>query len=210
MRILVTAGLALALVSCGQSESEIGEDALASTSDVASVEQEPGATASAPASEAAEAPSETPSSSAPTVAEKAEVAEKAASAAGKSAPAEPEAKMMQASATTSSGKSYYEENVAPIFASACATCHLTGTEAGNISLVPRKAVANLVNVASTEAPNLKRVVPGKPDASYLIMKLEGTHLQNGGSGLQMPFGVGPLSKDQIAKVRTWIAQGAKP
>jgi hypothetical protein len=55
-----------------------------------------------------------------------------------------------------------------------------------------------------------RVVAGNPDASYLVMKLEGTHLANGGSGGQMPFGAPPLPPEQIAKVRQWIAEGAKP
>ncbi|MCB2059828.1 MAG: hypothetical protein R3E09_09745 [Novosphingobium sp.] len=106
--------------------------------------------------------------------------------------------------------SLYESGIAPLFANACATCHLTGTEAGNLSLVPARAIENLVGVKSTEVPGLVRVQPGEPDQSYLIMKLEGTHVQNGGTGAQMPFGAPPLPPEVIARVRLWIEKGATP
>lgn len=107
-------------------------------------------------------------------------------------------------------QSLFETEIAPILASSCATCHLTGQEAGNMSLVPAQALANLVDVPSKEAPGLVRVVPGNPDKSYLVMKLEGTQIAHGGTGAQMPFGAPPLSADKIAKIRQWIAEGAKP
>lgn len=107
-------------------------------------------------------------------------------------------------------KSLFQAEIAPLLASNCATCHLTGQEAGNMALVPGKAIESLVGVKSVEAPNLVRVVPGDPDASYLVMKLDGTHLAKGGTGAQMPFGAPPLPKETIAKVRQWIAEGAKP
>jgi hypothetical protein len=105
--------------------------------------------------------------------------------------------------------SFFRSDIAPLLASRCATCHLTGQEAGNMSLIPDKAIATLVGVKSVEAPSLTRVVPGKPDDSYLVMKLAGTHIEHGGTGAQMPFGALPLSKEEIAKVRQWISEGAK-
>jgi hypothetical protein len=105
--------------------------------------------------------------------------------------------------------SLFKSDIVPLLATRCATCHLTGAEAGNMSLVPDKALATLVGVKSVEAPSLVRVVPGKPDDSYLIMKLEDTHIEKGGSGAQMPFGAPPLSPDNIAKLRQWISEGAK-
>jgi len=105
-------------------------------------------------------------------------------------------------------KSFYQAEIAPLLASNCATCHLTGQEAGNMALIPAKAIESLVGVKSVEAPNLVRVVPGDPDASYLIMKLEGTHIDHGGSGARMPFGGFPLDDGDMAKIRAWIAQGA--
>ena len=67
----------------------------------------------------------------------------------------------------------------------------------------------VVNVPAAEAPKLVRVVPGKPDDSYLVMKLEGTHIEQGGNGAQMPFGAPPLPREDIARIRQWIAEGAK-
>ncbi|OYX64347.1 MAG: hypothetical protein B7Y89_01655 [Novosphingobium sp. 32-60-15] len=104
----------------------------------------------------------------------------------------------------------YQADIVPLLESQCATCHLTGEEAGGMSLVGDVARDFLVGKPSQEAPAIMRVVAGNPDASYLVMKLEGTHLANGGSGGQMPFGAPPLPPEQITKVRQWIAEGAKP
>jgi hypothetical protein len=103
----------------------------------------------------------------------------------------------------------FSQQVVPVLRTRCATCHLTGTEAGKISLVPAKARANLVNVKSSDAPKLTRVVPGKPGQSYLMKKLEGTHIAAGGKGARMPFGTPPLPPAQVDLIRRWIAEGAK-
>jgi hypothetical protein len=105
--------------------------------------------------------------------------------------------------------SLFESDIAPLFRTKCATCHLTGEEAGKMELTPQGAIASIVSVKSIEAPKLMRVMPGKPDESYLVMKLESSHIEHGGNGAQMPFGAPPLSKEEIAKIRKWIAQGAK-
>ena len=115
-----------------------------------------------------------------------------------------------ASDTPAAALSPFQSDIAPLLAASCATCHLTGEEAGNMSLVPARAIATLVGVKAKGAPALMRVVPGDPDQSYLVMKLEGTQIAHGGSGAQMPFGAPPLSPDKIAMIRKWIKQGAKP
>jgi hypothetical protein len=101
----------------------------------------------------------------------------------------------------------FSSDLVPILRTRCAVCHLTGEEAGNMSLVPDAAYESLVGVKSPTT-GLVRVVPGKPDDSYLIMKLEGTHLAKGGSGVRMPFGAEPLSADLLKLFRDWIAAGA--
>lgn len=111
---------------------------------------------------------------------------------------------------TAATPSAFETDVAPIIATSCATCHLTGQEAGNMALVPAKIRESLIDVPAVGAPGLKRVVPGDPDKSYLVMKLEGTQIEHGGTGAQMPFGTPPLSAEKIAKIRQWIANGANP
>jgi len=107
-------------------------------------------------------------------------------------------------------ESYFQAEIAPLLTEKCAVCHMTGEEAGAMSLIPDNAIASLVGVGSAEAPTQIRVVAGDPDKSYLVMKLEGTHMAHGGAGAQMPFGSPPLPAAEIAKIRMWIADGAKP
>jgi hypothetical protein len=59
-------------------------------------------------------------------------------------------------------------------------------------------------VPSTEVPAILRVVPGNPDDSYLVQKIEGT----ASVGAQMPLGGPELSDDEIAAIRQWITDGA--
>ena len=122
----------------------------------------------------------------------------------------PDRTELGASGAPAAAQSLFQSDIAPLLAASCATCHLTGDEAGNISLVPDRAIATLVGVKARGAPALMRVVPGDPDQSYLVMKLEGTQIAHGGNGAQMPFGAPPLSPDRIAMIREWIKQGAKP
>ena len=46
------------------------------------------------------------------------------------------------------------------------------------------------------------VVPGDPDNSLLIKRIEGT------VGPQMPLSLPPLSAPEIETIRQWIAEGA--
>ena len=62
----------------------------------------------------------------------------------------------------------------------------------------------LVGVASVGAPSIDRVVPGDPDSSFLIHKLEGTQ----SAGDRMPLGGPYLDADTIAIIRQWITDGA--
>lgn len=88
----------------------------------------------------------------------------------------------------------------------CRTCHNDPNAAFNGSLsLQTNAYGNLVNVAAAGKAGAVRVVPGNPDASYLVQKLEGTA---GIAGGRMPLGGPFLSASQIAVVREWIAAGA--
>lgn len=103
----------------------------------------------------------------------------------------------------------FSKDLVPILKTRCATCHLTGAEVGKLALHPGAAYQSLVNVPSTGAAGLTRVLPGKPEASYLVMKLEGTHIAKGGKGARMPFGAPSLSAEQIGMFKAWIKAGAK-
>jgi hypothetical protein len=102
----------------------------------------------------------------------------------------------------------FAKDIVPTLKTQCAICHLSGEEAGNLALHPKGAYASLVGKTSTES-SFQIVHPGKPEESYLIMKLEGIHLDKGGSGEQMPFAAPPLAPELIAKIKLWIAQGAQ-
>jgi hypothetical protein len=101
----------------------------------------------------------------------------------------------------------FSRDIAPVLKVRCATCHLTGEEAGGMALHPKAARASLLArvAAGTE---FRVVVPGKPEESYLLNKLEGTHRERGGQGERMPFGAAPLDAADIERIRQWIAAGA--
>jgi len=102
----------------------------------------------------------------------------------------------------------FSKDVVPVLKTRCVMCHLTGKEPGNMKLAPKVAYATLVGVKAMET-GLARVEPGKPDQSYLVRKLEGTHVAAGGTGDRMPVGGAPLPPEQMAAIRAWIEQGAQ-
>src|SRR5581483_1236926 len=96
-----------------------------------------------------------------------------------------------------------------IFTPKCASCHTGNGTAlpGSMNLSTAAATfASLVNVTSEKNPPMKRVLPGDPDNSFVVHKLEGTDL-NGSA--RMPFGGPFLDQPTIDTVRAWISQGAQ-
>src|SRR5436309_15959918 len=90
----------------------------------------------------------------------------------------------------------------------CVQCHTsTGRNpSGGLDLNPSAAYDQLVNVAVRGKPGAIRVIPGDPDNSYLIQKLEGSPLI---VGRRMPQNGPPyLTDGQIRIIRRWIAIGA--
>jgi hypothetical protein len=73
-----------------------------------------------------------------------------------------------------------------------------------LRLDPGFSAGNLINVASPRDSNLIRVIPGNPDGSFIIQKLEGTQTL----GDRMPQ-FGPyLPQSTIDVIRQWIQDGA--
>lgn len=101
----------------------------------------------------------------------------------------------------------FVREIQPILDSQCIFCHQSGATQAGLNLEPGAAYKNLVNVPSTES-HLLRVAPGDAENSYLLHKLQGTQLQVGGQGDQMPLGGAPLATEQLEKVRQWIQGGA--
>lgn len=118
----------------------------------------------------------------------------------------------ESSDASSSGMSavVYEDDVQPIWNANC-SCHLMGSSgtmtAPFLTLNPDMSIGQLVGIASEQSA-LARVEASDPEASYLWLKLEGTHAAMG-SGDQMPP-TAPLSEEDMDVVRSWIASGANP
>jgi hypothetical protein len=91
-----------------------------------------------------------------------------------------------------------------IFTPICTACHLGANAPQGLRLDAANSFALLVNVPSNEVPDILRVNPGNPDASYIVQKLQGTNAV----GARMPRGGPYLSQAQIDLVRAWIAAGA--
>jgi len=91
---------------------------------------------------------------------------------------------------------------------ACTNCHsnVGRNPSGGLNLLSGLSYASLVRVASTGKPGAVRVIPGDPDNSYIIHKLEG---RSDIVGVRMPRGNGPyLTDGQILVIKRWIANGA--
>lgn len=99
-------------------------------------------------------------------------------------------------------------DVQAIFSQSCALsgCHLGASAPFGLDLSEGEAHANTVGVRSGEVPDLFRIEPGAPDASYLVKKVQG---DDDIVGQRMPLGGAPLSNAEITLLRDWIADGAQ-
>ena len=89
---------------------------------------------------------------------------------------------------------------------ACVQCHTEGRPlTGNLLLTEGRSYQQLVGRASTGKRGETLVIPGDPDNSYLVKKLEGRDIV----GERMPRSNGPfLTEGQIRVIRRWITEGA--
>ena len=89
---------------------------------------------------------------------------------------------------------------------ACTNCHnAIGSRFNGLDLTAAVSYNNLVNVASRGKPGAVRVIPGDPENSYLIHKLEGRSTI---AGVRMPLNGPYLQAGQILVIRRWIETGA--
>jgi hypothetical protein len=94
-----------------------------------------------------------------------------------------------------------------VFTPICVRCHSGASAPEGLQLDEAHSYALLVGVPSVESPSLDRVNAGNPDASYLVMKIEGAA---GIVGARMPFGGPYLPQSTIDVIRQWISDGAQP
>ena len=88
----------------------------------------------------------------------------------------------------------FRDKVAPILELRCLHCHGDATHKGNLSLGTAAA-------AFKGGDSGPAVVPGKPDESVLLDMI-------GGDSPEMPQKEKPLSKQEVASIRSWIVHGA--
>lgn len=91
-----------------------------------------------------------------------------------------------------------------IFNPSCVEHHGDHATEDDLDLTDGRSYSQLVNHPAFQV-SLDRVEPNDPEASYLILKLEG---RPGIVGDQMPPSA-PLSSAQINVIRQWISAGAQ-
>ena len=102
-----------------------------------------------------------------------------------------------------------------LFEGSCAlgSCHAPPTVAAKLNLKD-DGLCHLLRNKSCLFGDKMLVVPGKPEASFLLDKLRGTNLTGapdercGTTNQRMPLGLPRLSAGQIAQVENWIRDGA--
>jgi len=88
-----------------------------------------------------------------------------------------------------------------IFTPDCAICHYSQWAPHKLQLTPDSTGTNLINRPSYKIPSLNLVVPGNPDSSYLIWKIEN---RPGIEGAPMPNFSFAISDKDLALIINWI------
>jgi len=101
----------------------------------------------------------------------------------------------------------FADDLLPILDNSCAgsKCHTEDGHEAPLDLEPQAAYTHLVNVAAEGCDQATLVVPGDPNASYLLDKLLGGAVCD---GAQMPLAEKPLSDAATARFVRWICDGA--
>ena len=96
-----------------------------------------------------------------------------------------------------------------VFSPRCAIpeCHGGGNVQFGLRLDPGFSAGNLINVPSPRDANLIRVIPGNPNGSFIIQKLQGADWLLGN---RMPDNGPYLTTATINVIRQWIQDGALP
>jgi parallel beta-helix repeat protein len=131
-------------------------------------------------------------------------------------PSQPDCPLVTTTSTTSTSSTTsstviftFTQIQGNIFAVQCSPCHTSSSSGGLTGLHDyNMAYNNTVNVPSTELPAMDRIEPSNSAQSYLMHKLDGTHLTVGGTGSRMPLGGPYLSQGDLDGIRAWINSGA--
>lgn len=99
-------------------------------------------------------------------------------------------------------------HVQPLFSSHCTACHAGAGAPDGLELTAGDAHGHTVGVSAAQLPSMDLISPGDPDDSYLVHKIQGTHLTVGGAANRMPLGAAALRPQSIDLIRRWAAEGA--
>jgi cytochrome c553 len=91
----------------------------------------------------------------------------------------------------------FEKEVLPILTQRCGSCHGRSEPEAGLSFTDLAAATKELESGT------RAIVPGKPDESELIRRVSSTDPDE-----RMPSKGAPLSAEQIASLRQWIAEGA--
>ncbi len=93
---------------------------------------------------------------------------------------------------------------ANVFTSNCALsgCHTGASAPLGLQLDEANSFVNIFDQPSSEDPGSILIIPGDPDNSYLVRKIEGT------AGSRMPKDLPALSPQKIQAIREWVTNGA--
>src|SRR5690606_34872146 len=108
----------------------------------------------------------------------------------------------------------HADHIASIWATTCLgiSCHSAGRFLPDLETDAYDAFMNTAPAGGS----LPFITPGDPNASYVMHKLNGTHLTpepygcGCGTGVRMPMGMEPLPLDVRQMIAEWIRQGALP
>jgi hypothetical protein len=105
----------------------------------------------------------------------------------------------------------FAAQVAPIFAAKCVACHHPDNAVEVDLTQPFDPEVGIINRPNSWTQSSKKilVVPGDPEASALIWKVEQTELATKIDGDPMPWNIPRLTDKELEDLGQWILQGAK-
>lgn len=104
----------------------------------------------------------------------------------------------------------FAKDVRPFFVAKCIACHFAGAPTHLDLVDPFNETEGVIDrETSWRGPLRKQVVPGSPDESFLLAKIDGRALDVATEGTPMPLNYAMPTTEEVEAVRQWIAAGAK-
>lgn len=104
----------------------------------------------------------------------------------------------------------FANDIVPILDSQCIKCHKGATPKASLNLTASLAHGQLVGIATTQCDGSRtRVLPGDPDASYLMNKLHGVNMCDDTSSMPAGDNAVLLDEANMKLIAGWICAGAE-